>query len=334
MSKARCPSSSFDSGTKREREHEGRDPDRDVDEEDPRPGEEVGEDAAEQQADGAAARGDRAPDAHRLRPLLALREGRRHDRERGRRDERGAEALEPAREDQELGRGREPVQERGDGEDDDAGEEEPLPAEQVAGAAAEEQEAAEDQRVRVDDPLQLASASCPGPSGSTGSATFTTVASRMTMNCARQTRTRTSHGIRAACGHSSATCRSRLARYDYPYVRGEAGQKPKRNWIQEERRKTLGDWASPSASAAARAAATSTRTRPSSRPRARSAAASCATAAPRAPRRSRPRSRSSARSAARRCARTPCSASRSASPAAEGARARTSSRGSPRSGSP
>jgi hypothetical protein len=27
-----------------------------------------------------------------------------------------------------------------------------------------------------------------------------------------------------------------------PYDGGVAGQKPKRNWIQEERRKTLGDW--------------------------------------------------------------------------------------------
>ena len=55
---------------------------------------------AEHEADGAAADGDRGPDAQRLRPLGALPEGRRHDRERGRRDERGAEALEAARDDQ------------------------------------------------------------------------------------------------------------------------------------------------------------------------------------------------------------------------------------------
>ena len=40
------------------------------------------EDAAEQQADRAAADGDRGPDAERLRPLRAFPEGRGHDRER------------------------------------------------------------------------------------------------------------------------------------------------------------------------------------------------------------------------------------------------------------
>ena len=58
--------------------------------------------AAEQEPDRAAADGDRRPHAHRLRALGALRERRRDDRERGRRDERGAEPLQPAKEDQEL----------------------------------------------------------------------------------------------------------------------------------------------------------------------------------------------------------------------------------------
>ena len=47
-----------------------------------------------------------------------------------------------------------PLIERRDGEDDHAGDEEPLPSEQVGRAAAEQEEAAEDERVRVDDPLQ------------------------------------------------------------------------------------------------------------------------------------------------------------------------------------
>ena len=40
------------------------------------------------------------------------------------------------------------------GEDDDARDEEPLRAEEVGGAASEQEEAAEDEGVRVDDPLQ------------------------------------------------------------------------------------------------------------------------------------------------------------------------------------
>ena len=47
-----------------------------------------------------------------------------------------------------------PFEERRGGEDHEPDEEEPLPSEEVAGAAAEQQEAGEDERVRVDDPLQ------------------------------------------------------------------------------------------------------------------------------------------------------------------------------------
>ena len=95
------------------------------------------------------------PDAHRLRALRSLGEGRRQDRERRRRDEGGAEALQAACHDQHSSRVREPVQERGDREDDHADEEYPLAPEDVAGAATEQQEAAEGQRVGVHDPLQV-----------------------------------------------------------------------------------------------------------------------------------------------------------------------------------
>ena len=89
---------------------------------------------------------------------------------------------------------RDAVQERGRGEDDDADEEEPLPSQQVAGAPAEQQEAGEDERVGVDHPLQarLAEAEV---FLDVRSATFTIVASRTTMNCARQMRTRTTQGF-------------------------------------------------------------------------------------------------------------------------------------------
>ena len=53
-----------------------------------------------------------------------------------------------------------------------------------------------------------------------GSATFTIVASRITMNCARQTRTRTSHGLtRPAFTALDATGRPGVCAYGYPSSR-------------------------------------------------------------------------------------------------------------------
>ena len=114
----------------------------------------------------------------------------------------------------------------------------PLPADQVAGAAAEEQEAAEDQRVGVDDPLQVGLGDIFSSVWIDGSATFTIVASRMTMNCARQTRQRTSQGF--VLRWASSACIKRGLGYGCVVV--SAQRKARRNWIQEERRKTLGDY--------------------------------------------------------------------------------------------
>ena len=72
----------------------------------------------------------------------------------------------------------------------EAGDEHPALAEQVGGAAAQQQEAGEGQRVGVDDPLQVDGREARGPSRIDGSATFTTETSRITMNCARQQRIR------------------------------------------------------------------------------------------------------------------------------------------------
>ncbi len=65
-----------------------------------------------------------------------------------------AEALECAEGDQHPFALREPVHQRGEREDHEPDQEDPLAPEQVAGAAAEEQEAAEDERVGSDDPLE------------------------------------------------------------------------------------------------------------------------------------------------------------------------------------
>ena len=65
-----------------------------------------------------------------------------------------ADALQrPGAEQPRLGGG-EPAEQRGRREQDDAGDEDPAPAQDVAGPAAEQQQAAEGQRVGVDDPLQ------------------------------------------------------------------------------------------------------------------------------------------------------------------------------------
>jgi hypothetical protein len=133
----------------------GGEADRHVDEEDPLPRERAGEDPAEQQAEGAAAGRDRTPDAERLRALGALGERRGDDRQRRRRDQRAAEALEAAGGDQHPGAGGEAVEQRGGREDEHAGDEQPAPADEVGGAAAEQQEPAEHQRVGVDHPLQV-----------------------------------------------------------------------------------------------------------------------------------------------------------------------------------
>src|SRR5262249_13840580 len=72
-----------------------------------------------------------------------------------RRDECGSEALQAAREDQPGVALRERTEGGGRGEEDDAHQEDPLAPDQVTGAAAEEEEAAERERVGVDDPLQI-----------------------------------------------------------------------------------------------------------------------------------------------------------------------------------
>ena len=77
------------------------------------------------------------------------------DERRGR-DERRAEALERAESDQHpLARSASPFSSEATVKIDEPDQEEPLAAEEVAGAAAEQQEPAEDERVGVDDPLQV-----------------------------------------------------------------------------------------------------------------------------------------------------------------------------------
>ena len=137
---------------RREREHERAD--RNVDEEDPRPAERARERAAEQHAGRAAAARDRAPDAEREVALAAFLERRRQDRQRGRREQRRAEPLQRAERDQRALRPGEAVEQRADREEREPDHEEPAAAEQVGHPSAEQQHAAEQDRVGGHDPLQ------------------------------------------------------------------------------------------------------------------------------------------------------------------------------------
>ena len=142
-------------GEQHGRERQRGDPDRDVEEEDPLPAQEVGEDAAEQHAGGGAEAADRTPDAERDVALLAFGEGRHEDRQRGRGDDRRAEALDGTGADQRRLVPRERREERGRREHDEADQEHAPAAEEVGRAPAEEQEAPEDERVRADHPLEV-----------------------------------------------------------------------------------------------------------------------------------------------------------------------------------
>src|SRR5205085_12000596 len=117
------------------REHERAGSDRDVDEEDPLPAEVLRQHAAREDADCGAGAADRAPDPERLVSLGALIERRRDDRERGRRDDRGPEALDCARADEDAFRPREATEKRRSGEDGDPDHEDAPAPEQIRRSA-------------------------------------------------------------------------------------------------------------------------------------------------------------------------------------------------------
>ncbi len=126
-----------------------------VDEEDPLPAEEVREDTAEQNARGGAEATDGPPDSERDVALAALAEGRRQNRESGRGDDRGPEALKRPGGDQRRLAPREPCHERPACEQPQPDEEDAPATEQVGGTPPEQEEAPEDECVGADHPLQV-----------------------------------------------------------------------------------------------------------------------------------------------------------------------------------
>jgi len=135
-------------------EEERQHADRHVDEEDPLPARELGENTAEEHADRRARAGDAAQDPECGVALLALLERHGDDREHGGREDRPGRALERAERDQHPGRRREAAQQRGRGEDAEADEEDRPPPDQVAEAPGEQQQTAEGDQVGVDDPCE------------------------------------------------------------------------------------------------------------------------------------------------------------------------------------
>ncbi len=121
----------------------------------PAPGQVRGQRAAEQQPDRAAAGRDRPVDAERLAAFLRVGEGRGEQRQRGRREDGAENALAGAGGDQHREVDRRAADGGGHGEAREAGDEHDLAADQVGEPAAEQQQAAERQRVRRHDPLPV-----------------------------------------------------------------------------------------------------------------------------------------------------------------------------------
>src|SRR2546430_778438 len=125
-------------------EQDERQPDRDVDVEDPRPGEVRREDAAEEDADCAAGTRRCSPDAERSVAFAPFPEDRHQEREACRREQGAAETLEAAEDDERSGRPGQSAERGAEGEERDAADEDAAAAEQVGEATAEQEEAAED----------------------------------------------------------------------------------------------------------------------------------------------------------------------------------------------
>jgi hypothetical protein len=115
----------------------------------------VGEDPAHQDARCCAGAADRAPGAERDVALAAFGEGRGQDRERRRRDRGRAEPLEGTCRDERGVVPRQAAQERAHGEDHEAAHEDASPVEDVGEPPTEKEEAAEDECVGAEHPLQV-----------------------------------------------------------------------------------------------------------------------------------------------------------------------------------
>ena len=136
------------------RQDQDRQRERDREQEGPAPAQ-LGQQAAEHEAEREAARPGGGVVGERPVAVRALRERRRDDRQPGRRGERGAHALDHAGDDEQRAVVDETADRGGDEEHAQPDQQHPPAAEQVGGAAAEQQQAAVAEHVAGHDPLEL-----------------------------------------------------------------------------------------------------------------------------------------------------------------------------------
>ena len=162
--------------------------DREVDEEDPVPAQRLGQRAAGEQSERAAGDGDEHVRAHRAGAVAGLGELGGDDREDHRGRKRGADALEEAGARSGHPRWGEPAQQRGDGEDDDAGRKTRLRPKRSPSRPA-----SSSKLPKVTRNALITQVRFPWVKWRSrwieGSATLTMVVSRTIISCARQTTT-------------------------------------------------------------------------------------------------------------------------------------------------
>ena len=115
----------------------------------------LGQRPAGEQPERSAARDHEGEDAHGLGALLGSRKSCDQDGDDDARRHRPANALQRPRRDQRDRVWREPIQTRGHREDDHTGEEDLLPADQVARAPGQEQQAAIGDQIGVHHPREV-----------------------------------------------------------------------------------------------------------------------------------------------------------------------------------
>ena len=134
--------------------HQGDQPDRHVDEEDPVPGR-LDEQATERRPERGGDRADRGPRPDRV-PAALGGVGREQQGQRRRRDERGAEGLHRPRGDEQADRRGDRTGDRGGREHREPDEEDPAVPDTVGQAPGEGEEGREHHRVAVEDPRDVA----------------------------------------------------------------------------------------------------------------------------------------------------------------------------------
>ena len=138
-------------------DHEDRRADRQVDEEDPPPGQAGRECPTHDRPDRDREAGDGTPHAERNTPVLAAERVGQQRQRHGEHD-RAADTLHAARDYEEQRSGRNAAQQRGNRERADPDQVHQPPAEQVGERSAGEQRGRQRQGVRVNDPLQIGEA--------------------------------------------------------------------------------------------------------------------------------------------------------------------------------